>query len=124
HPLTAWYTEGAAEFYASTLAYRAGVLSADDLLDIVNRRADSYYANPHLRLSNAEAGRIFWSDSRAQRVPYGRGFMYLTNINAQVRAASSGQRSLDDLVLDLLARQRRGEPAGLAEWKALIVAEL
>lgn len=124
HPLTAWYTEGAAEFYASTLAYRAGLLSADDLLDIVNRRADGYYANPHLRLSNAEAGKIFWSDSRAQRVPYGRGFMYLTNINAQVRAASDGQRSLDDLVLELLARQRRGEPAGLAEWKALIIAEL
>lgn len=124
HPLTAWYTEGAAEYYSSTLAYRAGLLSADDLLDIVNRRADGYYANPHLGLSNAEAGKIFWSDARAQRVPYGRGFMYLTNVNAQVRAASGGQRSLDDLVLELLARQRRGEPAGLTEWRALLVAEL
>jgi hypothetical protein len=124
HPLTAWYTEGAAEYYSSTLAYRAGQLSADDLLEIVNRRADAYYANPHLRLTNAEAGQIFWSDARAQRVPYGRGFMYLTNVNAQIRAASGGQRSLDDLVLELLARQRRGEPGGLAEWKALLISEL
>lgn len=124
HPMTAWYTEGAAEYYSSTLAYRAGLLSPDDLLDVVNRRADGYYANPHLRLSNAEAGKIFWSDARAQRVPYGRGFMYLTNVNAQLRAASGGRRSLDDLVLELLARQRRGEPAGLAEWRALLVADL
>lgn len=124
HALTAWYSEGAAEYYSSALAYRAGLLTSDAFLEVANGRADGYYANPHTRLSNEDAGKIFWSDARAQRVPYGRGFMYLTNVDAQIRAASAGQRSLDDLVLEIQARQRRGEPAGLAEWKAMVVAEL
>ena len=124
HPMTAWYTEGNAEFYSSSLAYREGLLTPDELLEIVNGRAAAYYSNPHLRLSNADAGKIFWSDARAQRVPYGRGFMYLTNVNAQIIEASNGYKSLDDVVLEILQRQRRGEPAGLAEWVEIITREL
>ncbi|MFN4296297.1 MAG: hypothetical protein ACK4FB_05605 [Brevundimonas sp.] len=124
HALTAWYTEGTAEFYSSLLALRAGLLDFDEFLDIINRRADAYYANPHISLSNEEAGQIFWSDSRAQRIPYGRGFIYLANVDAQVRAASDGARSLDDLVVTVLARQKAGETVGLTEWVAMVQAEI
>ena len=124
HPLTAWYTEGNAEFFSSSLAYRAGFLEPDEFLNVVNGRAAAYYSNPHLKLSNVEAGRIFWSDARAQRVPYGRGFMYLTNVNAQVIEASNGTKSLDDLVNEILQRQRKGEPGGLAEWVEIITREI
>jgi len=124
HPLTAWYTEGNAEFFSSSLAYRAGYLEPDEFLQVVNGRAAAYYSNPYLKLSNAEAGRIFWSDARAQRVPYGRGFMYLTNVNAQLIEASDGQTSLGDLVNEILERQRRGEPGGLAEWVEIVTREL
>lgn len=124
HPLTAWYTEGNAEFFSSSLAYRAGYLEPDEFLQVVNGRAAAYYSNPHLKLSNAEAGRIFWSDARAQRVPYGRGFMYLTNVNAQLIGASNGQTSLGDLVNEILQRQRDGKPGGLAEWVEIVTREL
>jgi predicted metalloprotease with PDZ domain len=75
-------------------------------------------------LSNLEAGAKFWSDSRAQRVPYGRGFMYLARVDAQIREKSSGKRSLDTLVLQILARQRRGERVGVSEWVVLVTREL
>lgn len=124
HPQTAWYSEGTAVYYSAILAYRAGLISADALLATVNQEAAAYYGNPHLRLSNTEAGALFWTNAKAQTVPYGRGFMYLVNVNAQVKAASRDQRSVDDLVLDMLERRRRGAPAGLAEWRALVLAEL
>src|SRR5262249_28406790 len=55
---------------------------------------------------------------------YGRGFMYLARVNAEIRAHSNGARSLDDLVLEILARQRRDEHVGLEAWNNLVAAEL
>src|SRR5262249_35419072 len=101
HPLTAWYTEGTAEYYSLVLAYRAHLIDGDRFLTILNQRAEGYYANPLIALTNEQAGERFWSDGRAQRVPYGRGFMYLAQVNAEMRAHSNGARSLDDLVLDI-----------------------
>lgn len=124
HALTAWYTEGNAEYYSSALSYRAGLIGLEKFLDVVNERAKSYYANPHINLTNAEAGKIFWSDSRAQRVPYGRGFMYLVNLNAALKKASGGERSLDDLVLEVRAKQVAGETVGIDAWKAILEREL
>ena len=124
HALTAWYTEGNAEFYSLRLLYRAGLMSLDDFAEAMNERAFGYYTNPHIALSNAAAGELFWRDARAQRVPYGRGLMYLARVDAQVRAASGGVRSLDTLVLEVQERQRGGEQVGLAAWSEIIRREL
>src|SRR5262249_12524252 len=77
HPLLAWYTEGTADYYSLVLAYRARLIDADRFLEVLNQRAEGYFGNPLMGLTNAQAGERFWSDGRAQRVPYGRGFMYL-----------------------------------------------
>ena len=124
HSDTAWYTEGNAEFYSTALAYRAGAIDLDKFVKTVNERAANYASNPHKLLDNVEAGKIFWSDSNAQRVPYGRGFMYLVRTDAQLREKTSGKRSLDDLVLEVQARQKAGEQVGIAQWRALAVREL
>lgn len=124
HALTAWYTEGAAEFYSLRLLYRAGLMSLDDFAEAMNERAFGYYTNPHIGLSNGAAGELFWRDARAQRVPYGRGIMYLARVDAQVRAAAGGARSLDTLVLEVSDRQRAGEEVGLEAWSAIMRREL
>ena len=124
HPLTAWYTEGTAEYYSLVLSARAGMMEFDTFLEAINDRARGYYANPHLTLSNAEAGEIFWQDSLAQRVPYGRGLMYLIQVDARMREASGGARGVDALVLEVLERQRAGETIDLDAWEAMIVREL
>lgn len=124
HAETAWYSEGTAEYYSILLSRRAGAIDDAEFLERINGRATAYYANPFRELSNAEAGKRFWSDPQAQRVPYGRGFMYLVALDAKLRAASAGRRSVDDLVLEVLERQGRGERVDLAQWTQLLEREL
>jgi len=124
HALTAWYTEGTAEYYSLLLSLRSGVFGQDAFLQAINGRADGYYDNPFRALDNHAAGDRFWKDARAQRVPYGRGFMYLVDVDAQLRQRGRQAHSVDDLVLEVLKRQRAGETIGVAEWRQMVVREL
>lgn len=124
HGATAWYSEGAAEYYSILLSYRAGVLTPQQFMKAINERVLAYYTNPYRELTNAQAAEKFWSDSRAQKVPYGRGFMYLAKVDAQIRAKSAGKRSLRELVLAVRKLQTGGKPYGVDEWLALVTAEL
>ncbi|MCC5980155.1 MAG: hypothetical protein JJU26_00385 [Oceanicaulis sp.] len=116
HAETAWYTEGTAEFYSLVLLLRSGQMDLDGFISAINRRAANYYTNPHLALSNIEAGALFWSDPRAQRLPYGRGLLYLISVDAQLREATGGAVSLDDIVVGIFQAQRDGEAVGLEGW--------
>jgi hypothetical protein len=124
HGDTAWYSEGAAEFYSLVLSQRAGALSTPQFLTEINERAAGYYTNPYRTATNAAAAEQFWKDWSAQRVPYGRGFMYLAQVDAKIRARSNGTRSLDDIVTAMFARQKRGQPYGIPAWLGLVAAEL
>ncbi|MDP2215172.1 hypothetical protein [Phenylobacterium sp.] len=124
HGETAWYSEGMAEFYSLVLSWRAGVTPLDQVVETMNSRADTYYANPHIALTNAQAAEIFWSDPVAQTVPYGRGWMYLLQTDAEIRQASSGARSLDDIVKAIRKAQLAGAPYGVPLWLSLVGAEI
>jgi hypothetical protein len=131
HADTSWYSEGAAEYYSVVLSYRAGLSSPDEFLKRVNEHASGYYLNPLQSLANRAADAIYWKDSRAGHVPYGRGFMYLASVDAQIRARTHNKRSLDDVVLELLNRTRAAEASGgkvkspgVADWQELIAKEL
>ncbi|MET0338880.1 MAG: hypothetical protein ABW063_14095 [Caulobacter sp.] len=124
HGDTAWYSEGMAEYYSVMLAHRAGLLPVDRLLKDLNEKAQAYYSNPYRGLSNAEGGKLFWSDPIAQTIPYGRGFFYLLNTDAAIRDASGGKRSLDDLAKAMYRRSTSGQPYGSDDWLALVAAEL
>ncbi|WP_417760121.1 hypothetical protein [Shewanella sp.] len=124
HAQTAWYTEGTAEYYAILMSLRAGISDPKEFLRQINLRAAAYYANPYVKLTNHDAGELFWKDARAQKVPYGRGFMYLFDLNQRLQQASNGQRSVDDLVLEIYQRQQQGETIGNTEWQQIIQREL
>jgi hypothetical protein len=124
HPQTAWYTEGTAEYYSTLLSLRAGTIDHARFLSLINLKAEAYYTSPFQSLSNAEVGKKFWTDGRAQRVPYERGFLYLAGLDAQLKAASNGARSVDDLVLDVLKAQRGSAEVGVPEWRAMVVKAL
>jgi hypothetical protein len=124
HGETAWYSEGTAEYYSIILSQRAGFITDDEFLDLINERARGYYTSPLQTLSNQEAAERFWLDPRAQRIPYGRGLFYFIDINAKIQARSNGARSVDDLTLTILNRQRAGATVGVAEWVELVTAEL
>ena len=124
HGDTAWYSEGAAEYYSLALSWRAGAVPLDRVIRTLNERADAYYTNPHRALSNPDAAKIFWTDPVAQTVPYGRGWMYLVQTDAAIRRASGGRRSLDDVVKAMRRRDVAGQPYGVDAWLELVGTEL
>ena len=124
HGDTAWYSEGTAEFYSMLLSYRSGLLSLDAFVALLNDKTAAYYTNPYLRLTNPEAAKIFWSDPTAQTVPYGRGFLYLVDTDAAIRAKSGGKRSLDDVVKEIYRRQKASQPYTIETWLDLVGKEI
>ena len=124
HGDTAWYSEGTAEYYSLLLSHRGGQLTTEKYLADINERADAYYSNPYLNLTNPQAAKIFWTDPIAQTVPYGRGFLYLVNTDAEIRAQSHGKHSLDDVVLEIYRRGKSKEAHGVPQWLELVGKEL
>jgi hypothetical protein len=124
HGDTAWYSEGTAEYYSTILSWRAGAITTDRLLQVFNDRADAYYSNPYIHATNPEAAKAFWTDPVAQTVPYGRGWLYLQQTDAEIRMASHASRSLDDVVKALRERQVSGRSFGIADWIALVGGEI
>lgn len=99
-----WYVEGMAEYYSSVLPMRMGAVSAGELAAELNKRSHQYYENPAIHATNEECGAGLFSDPEKTRVPYGRGFFYLTHADAAIRRATDGKYSLDDAVLELNSR--------------------
>lgn len=124
HGETSWYSEGMAEYYSTVLSWRAKAIGTDGLLKTFNERADAYYSNPYVRATSPEAAKKFWTDPVAQTVPYGRGWTYLQQVDAEIRAASKGKRSLDDIVKEIRRRQVADQPYGVPVWLELVGKEI
>jgi predicted metalloprotease with PDZ domain len=50
--------------------------------------------------------------------------LFFAELDHAIRAKSAGRRSLDDLVLAMLARDKAKQPMTLAAWEELVAAEL
>ena len=109
-----WYLEGSAEYYSTIVPFELGMRSAEKTAEVINRKAGCYWQNPMHTLSNAELGRLYWKDLRCQRVPYARGILFLSNIDAQIRRATEGNKTLLDVELKLLEK-RMPEPSDFLE---------
>lgn len=119
-----WFGEGLAVHYQRMLPYRAGLIDADAFLDDLNKTAGRYYTNVMIGTPNAEIPAGFWRDTRIRVLPYDRGSLYFASLDAKVREASAGKRSLDDIVRTMLAERRAGRPMDEALWRRLLRAEL
>lgn len=115
-----WFVEGSADYYSLVLPLREGMLDDDAFLQAVNLEARECYANLRRGLTMAEAQPLFFSDFLAHRLPYARGMFYLADLDARVRRATGGARSVDDVVRDVVRRRRVGERVGLEEWCGLV----
>jgi predicted metalloprotease with PDZ domain len=116
-PALSWYAEGLADYYATVLPHRAGMIDDGAFLERMNAHVELYYANPLQRLTFDRATELFWEDMRAQRVPYGRGMAYFLDLAGRLRDVGA---DLDSLVLEVLRRQRSGQTVGAAEWNGLV----
>lgn len=114
------FAEGAAEFFSLFESHKANVLSEDELLAQINEKLLSYYTNPFNGESNKALIEKSWAHHAAQRVPYGRGLVYMLRLDDQIRTASNGQATLNTVVLELLDRKAAGKPYGKKEFFSII----
>ncbi len=119
-----WFGEGLAVYYQRLLPWRAGLIDDQAFLDDLNQTAGRYYTNIMIGLPNRDIPTGFWRDTRIRVLPYDRGSLYFAVLDARIRKASGGKRSVDDLVRAMLAARRSGKPMNEALWRQLLRAEL
>jgi hypothetical protein len=105
---TLWFSEGMTVHYTRELLFRSGLFTAEEYLDSVNDTAANYYTNPLNDLPNEDIAAGFWKDARIRRLPYVRGSFYFADVDARIRERSDGERSLDDLVTEIIAIRSAG----------------
>jgi hypothetical protein len=121
---SSWFGEGLAVHYQRLLLLRTGQITPERFLESVNSTAARYYTNALIDTPNDEIPTRFWEDTRVRVLPYDRGSMYFAVLDHELRSASDGERSLDDLLRAMLAIRRAGGPMGQAAWVRLLDEEL
>src|SRR6202034_3748805 len=120
----AWYAEGLAVYYQRVLPLRAGLITSDAYLRDINTTAGRYFTDAMNRPPKDQIQSRFWADTRIRVLPYDRGSLYFAQVDAAVRKASHGSRSLDDLVLEMLQRRHDGLPVSQDAWLQIVTREL
>ncbi len=115
-----WFVEGAADYYSLVLPLREGIIDEDAFLHAINLESRTGYGSPRRHLTLQEASHLFLPDFLAHSLPYVRGMFYLSDLDARLRDATSGNQSVDDIVRDVVRRRRDGERVGIREWCARV----
>lgn len=97
----AWFIEGFTDYYATLLLYKTGLLSFDQCVDETYSHLEAYYASPFRNMTNSAFVKNRHNDSEVQLLPYQQGYVLALLWDGQIRCASNGQASLDDLMLSL-----------------------
>jgi predicted metalloprotease with PDZ domain len=105
-----WFSEGFTDFYARRLSYRAGLMSAQSYVEDLNKRIERYALSPFRDEPAERIVRDFWRDPAIGDLPYLRGNMVASLVDAQIRRSSGGARSLDDLMKELLSARPKEAP--------------
>jgi hypothetical protein len=125
---TTWFSEGLNEHYTRLLLLRSGLAPVEEYEAEVNGSAGGYFTSPYRTAPAEDIARLGFSTGMgvgsAQNLPYARGSLYFATIDAKIRAATSGRRTLDDLVLPLLERRRQGERIDQNAFVDALVREL
>lgn len=109
-----WFSEGFTCFFTRRLALRGGWTTPQDYVDDLNRVLAEYAANPAREFDAERVRAGFWTDRDVQLQPYQLGDLIAARIDAAIRAASGGERSLDDFLRELV-REARMRPGGFLE---------
>ncbi|WP_424001603.1 hypothetical protein ACOZ4I_16860 [Haloarcula salina] len=98
-----WLDEGSAEYHTAALTYRQGAIDAERFRDRVtsDRHASADLTRPEEWASPA--------------VPYDKGTRTVAAIDARVRLATDGERTFEDVLVRLVARDERVSLDAFAE---------
>jgi predicted metalloprotease with PDZ domain len=104
-----WASEGLATYFTVNLQRRLGLQPIKAFVAELNRLSEQYNGNPYRNATSDVARAVFYADKNGELLPSVRGSLYLFTLDAAVREASSGEQSLDDILLELFARRADGE---------------
>ena len=125
---TTWFNEGLNVYYTRLLLLRSGRSPVSDYERDINASARGYFSSPFRTVSADSIAKLGFSTGigagSAQNLPYVRGSLYFAHVDAQIRAASNGRRKLDDVMLPLFERRRRGERIDSQSLVEALVSEL
>jgi predicted metalloprotease with PDZ domain len=102
-----WFMEGFTDFFAPRLLVRDGIWGAREFAADLNAMLEAYAASPVRTAPNRRIVEARTSDPKVERLPYQRGRLFATLIDARLRARG---RDLDDVVLEM---RRRAPTAGM-----------
>ncbi|WP_293454715.1 hypothetical protein [Phenylobacterium sp.] len=124
HDLGKWYDEGNAVYYQVQLPWRAGTVSTEVYLRDINLTAARYYTNAEIDAPEDRIIPNFFKDTWLNTLGYDRGALYFAILNGKIRRASGGKRSVDDLIREMVRRDRGGETLTEAAWLQLVRREI
>jgi hypothetical protein len=119
-----WASEGLATYFTANLQRRLGLQPIKVFVAELNRLSRQYHGNPYRNATSEVARAAFWGDKNGELLPYVRGSLYFFALDAAIRQASGGARSLDDLLLELFARRAEGETISVRTFTNALAREL
>jgi hypothetical protein len=119
-----WASEGLATYFTANLQRRLGLRPLKAFVAELNRLSEQYNGNPYRNATSDVARAVFRADKNAELLPYARGSLYFFTLDAAIREASGGERSLDDILLDLFVRRATGETISVRSFINALAKEL
>ncbi|MBV8687151.1 MAG: hypothetical protein JOZ90_14910 [Alphaproteobacteria bacterium] len=93
-----WFSEGFDDYLTSRTLLGSGLWSFEDYLADLNRVLLRYQTSPARAATGADIAAKFWEDQNVEQIPYDRGHLLALAVDARIRAASGGRKSLDDVL--------------------------
>jgi len=121
--VVSWFTEGLTTHYTRLLPMRGGYETVEAYGRDLNEAFARYFTSPARNLSADSITSLGFTDPVARRVPYLRGSLYFADLDARIRAASGGTRTLDLMLRDLFRRRAEGVAIDHDAWIAAVGAE-
>jgi predicted metalloprotease with PDZ domain len=101
--LNYWFSEGFTDYYTYKNRLRSGDIDFETWLKTFNREVISaHFKNPEKNKPNYTIKDNFWKDRNFEKLPYRRGAIFAFWLDNQIQKQSKGEKSLDDLMRDLL----------------------
>jgi predicted metalloprotease with PDZ domain len=103
-PSAYWYSEGFTDFYTDRTLLRSAIWTPRDFVEHLNEVLRSYGASP---VREASAERIvsdFWTNEAIHDLPYQRGYLLAFIWDAQMRRATHGAATLDQVMFAMRDR--------------------
>jgi predicted metalloprotease with PDZ domain len=107
HTRSLWVVEGITDYYADLLVHRAGLSSRDEYLTGLSTKIEELQTTPGRAVQSAELSsfdawiRYYRPDENSSNVAisyYTKGSVLAFLLDARIRAATGGARSLDDVM--------------------------